>query len=264
MRKAVLFIGIFVSVLALAQIPHKYYVGDIEVSEVVWSSIPDSIRAQSACEKWDYDTIIIERIFIPLRYKLDTTDVSYSIKMRSDSEMAEIRRNLPEVRSQSTSEVFKLKVGDISPNFSVVNNLDGSLTADVLRHGKCYLINFWATWCGNCLLELRPSEIPLMADKFKDDENFVFLPVCIDASLSDLETFFNSERGAQWIHLKDLTFLDIDRAANGVFAESGNMPLTVVVGRSGRIEYLRVGRLSTAEHFKELEKAIMSGLENAE
>lgn len=264
MRKAVLFIGILVSVLAFAQIPHKYYVGDVEVCEVVWRSIPDSVRAQSACEKWDYDTIIIERIFIPLRYRLDTTDLPYSIKMRSDSEIADIRQKLPAARSQSTSEVFKLKVGDISPNFSVVNNLDGSLVADVLCQGKCYLINFWATWCGNCLLELRTSEMPLIADKFKDDENFVFLPVCIDASLSDLETFFSSERGAQWIHLKDVTFLDVDRAANSVFAESGNMPLTVVVGRNGRIEYLRIGRLSTVGHFKELESAIMSGLESAE
>ncbi|MCM1077828.1 MAG: TlpA family protein disulfide reductase [Bacteroides sp.] len=162
---------------------------------------------------------------------------------------------------QSSSQgAYRLHLGDSVPNFNVIRNPGGAVVEDVLHTGKCYLINFWATWCGNCLLELLPTEIPQFAEKFIDDKDFVFLPICIDTSSDELESFFNSERGERWKHLKYVTTLDQDRTANSIFAEAGHLPLTVVVGKNGRIVYIHIGRISTKNEFDELEKAIVAGL----
>ena len=41
--------------------------------------------------------------------------------------------------------------------------------------GKVTLINFWATWCDPCLLEL--PEIAEIGEEFEDNEDFLLLPV---------------------------------------------------------------------------------------
>ncbi len=53
--------------------------------------------------------------------------------------------------------------------------------------GKVTLINFWATWCDPCLVEL--PEIAEIGEEFEDNEDFLLLPVsCGDEDLEQLST----------------------------------------------------------------------------
>lgn len=260
MKKIVLIITLFISAIVAARIPHRYYIGETEVDVAFWNAIPDSIKQGCASEKWDYDSLISEKLHLPIEYFLDSIGGNYIIKRRSDEMIAQMRSRLSILIESDSQGKYRLHIGDSVPGFSIVKNPGGAVVDKVLYPGKCYLINFWATWCGNCLLELLPTEMPQLAEKFIDEKDFVFLPICIDSSLRELDLFFNSERGARWKHLEYVTTLDNGRYANAIFAESGNLPLTVVVGKDGIVRYIHIGRISTGKEFREVENAIVEGL----
>lgn len=260
MRKIIVTIVVSVTFMVTAEIPHQYYIGNSEVDPVFWHSIPDSIRKQCASEKWNYDSVVLEILHLPIEYYLDSIEGEKIIKRRTDKDVAIMKERLMRVKQASSETVFRLKLGDTIPNFSVTKNPGGGVVKNIIRSGKCYLINFWATWCGNCLMELLPSEIPHLAEEFIDDKDFVFLPICIDSSLIELKTFFNSEGGKRWKHIEYLTFLDKERKANSLFAESGHLPLTIIVGKDGRIKYLNVGKIHTEKQYEELRESIIMGL----
>lgn len=247
-------------VMVMGEAPHRYFVGKTEVGRDFWASIPDSVRAQGISGEWDYDTLLISTLSLPIAYYVDSIGGEYTLRRRSDEDIARLEAEVRRISRESSEKAYRLRKGDKVPNFSVVKNPGGAVVEDVLKPGKCYLINFWATWCGNCLLELRPDELPRLAERYIDDKDFVFLPICIDSSLAALRTFFHSERGEAWSHLEYVTTLDTDRTANGIFAEAGHLPLTVVVGRDGRIAYIRIGRITTEAQYAELEAAIDAGL----
>ena len=260
MKRLIFVISLFVSIIIVAQVPHRYYIGDTEVGVSFWNAIPDSVKQQCATGKWDNDTLVIEKIFLPIEYQLDSVDSNYIISRRSEEKIALMKERLSAAIQSSSQSSYRIHPGDSVPNFSVIKNPGGAVVENVLHQDKCYLINFWATWCGNCLLELLPAEIPHLAEKFMDEKDFVFLPICIDTSLDELKSFFHTERGERWKHLEYVTMLDQDRAANSIFAEPGHLPLTVVIGKNGKIVYIHMGRISTKEEFDELEKSIVAGL----
>lgn len=260
MRELIGLMYLLVTAMGIAQIQHQYFVDKTEVDSSFWFSIPDSIKHDCVYEKWEYDTLVTESLTLPLEYYLDSVSEKYFIHKRSEEDIALIKERVSLLESNSANNAYRLHKGDYVPNFTVIRNPDGDVFENVLYPDKCYLINFWATWCGNCLLELLPSEMPRIAEIFKYNDDFIFLPICIDSSLSDLESFFKSERGQQWEHLEYITTLDTDRKANNIFAESGNLPLTIVVGKDMRLLYIHMGRISNNVEFKQIEDAITTGL----
>lgn len=250
--------------MAFAGVPHNYFIGETGVKESVWNSIPDSIKQRCSYGIWDNDTLIIERLDLPIEYRLISSGDSTYIVERPAEEVMAIKSQLHDLLSERADEEIRLKAGDSVPSFSVMTFPDGRIMETAVDPGKCYLISFWATWCGNCLLELLPSELPHLAGKFKDDRDFVFMLICIDSSTAELETFFASGHGKRWNHLRQATTLDIDRAANSLFAKSGHLPLNVVIGKDGKVEFIHIGRISTADQFNAIEAAIAKGLSRQE
>ena len=74
------------------------------------------------------------------------------------------------------SAAAQVKEGDDAPNFTL-KNLDGKEVSLNQFRGKHVLVNFWATWCGPCKIEMPSLEA--LYEKFKD-KNFALLAISND------------------------------------------------------------------------------------
>ena len=74
------------------------------------------------------------------------------------------------------SAAAQVKEGENAPNFTL-KNLDGKEISLNQFRGKHVLINFWATWCGPCKIEMPSLEA--LYERFKD-KNFVLLAISND------------------------------------------------------------------------------------
>lgn len=254
---------LFVSVLAttlFAAIPTRYYVGKIEVSESFWNQMPDSIDYISG--EFNCDTLTIRSRELPFTHYIDSvsTPGRYIISKRSAEVIAELERMYSVINRTHREKSLSVSVGEFAPQIQLLRYKDESISDSLIVPGNCYLLSFWATWCGNCLQELKPEYIPSITERFRDDMTFHFIPICIDATTDDLHIFFNGQLGSKWRYLSEITYLDTDRKANEKYGESGIMPLNVVIGKDGKILFIHSGSIKDKESLSALYEAIKSGL----
>lgn len=112
-------------------------------------------------------------------------------------------------------------VYDIS--FLNVNNEELN-TKDLV--GKVVFINFWATWCPPCIEEM-PS-IQYLYDKFKDNNDIVFLLVDVDADLKGAQKFMEKRNLDMPLYIPNS---DIPTS----FLQAA-IPTTVILDKRGAID----------------------------
>ncbi|HSH45801.1 MAG TPA: TlpA disulfide reductase family protein, partial [Longimicrobiales bacterium] len=112
-----------------------------------------------------------------------------------------------------------------APSYSVVT-LDGETVTKADLLGKVVLVNFWATWCPPCRVEM-PGFQRVYDDK--RDQGFVVLGLSTDQVSTDVVQRFLDER--------DLTF-PVAMASGTVVRDFGGarvLPTSVLIDRQGRI-----------------------------
>jgi peroxiredoxin len=143
------------------------------------------------------------------------------------------------------------KVGQQMPSFTVTELGGAEINMDSLK-GKVVLVNFWATWCAPCLVELPRLEKQIW-QKFKSDD-FVMRAIAREQSDTEIAAFKKERR---------LTFpmaSDPDREIFKLFG-NGGIPRNYVVGTDGKILFQSDGYAAsefgkmTALIDKELKKA---------
>lgn len=242
----------------MAITPTRYFIGKTEVPESLWMSTPDSLKYSTL--KIEYDSLTVIETDLPMTHYLDSINGGYIIKKRSEEKISAIEKTLGISLKNHTTNVTVVSINDKAPQINLVKYADNSVITDFIVPGNCYLLSFWATWCGNCLIELKEEFIPSIANEFKDIPIFKFVPICIDSTESELEKFFKSTHGSKWHHLSQTTYLDTNRLANSKYAKSGIMPLNIVIGKDGVIKYIHSGKITAEEELSELRNAIISGL----
>jgi peroxiredoxin len=132
----------------------------------------------------------------------------------------------PFARSQMVQRnLAMVKVGDEAPNFHL-RDLAGNMMSLSQFRGKVVLLNFWATWCGPCRVEM-----PAMEQLYRTlpRREFEILAVSTDAQGVVVTRPFQQEMGFTFPILHDEEF------RVGLIYGARSLPLTFMVDRQGVI-----------------------------
>lgn len=136
----------------------------------------------------------------------------------------------------AASTALAISVGEPLPAVQLKKVQDGGLDNAALN-GKVTLVNFWATWCAACKVELLEMETelkPLNADK-----NFQVAFVSLDKDPVKATEWLQSnlkEPGSFVQSLyTDAAFENADKLGVDSF------PMTFIIGKDGKIAYVQRG-----------------------
>lgn len=141
------------------------------------------------------------------------------------------------------------KTGDKAPLFSC-KTIDGKIVDIGKLQGKIILINFFATWCPPCNLEL-PVLQKNVWDKYKNNSNFVLII---------LGREHNEKEVSEFVKSKNFTMPfapDPKREIYKLYATQF-IPRNVIIGKDGKILFQSKGY--TEEDFKQIEELLAQKL----
>lgn len=146
--------------------------------------------------------------------------------------------------SQQTKKVNQESLPE-APLFTL-KNLDGEDVSLKDYRGKIVFVNFWATWCGPCRMEI-PHFVKLV-DKYEDD--LVILGISTD-NPKDYEKIpaFSSNYNINYPIL-----LDSRGEVNYMYGGIQSIPTTFVLNREGKA----LGRILGARSYEQFEGMLKS------
>ena len=159
------------------------------------------------------------------------------------------------VKEQSKEDKIKaiLDAKNYAPDFTLKALNDSSYTLSELR-GKVVLLNFWATWCGPCRME-----IPDFNEIYKEygPENIEILSISISDTRKALENFIKVyPMNYPVLYGKQRDLDKIMRDYGGVYA----VPTSVLIGKKGDVLKTYPGALLKGHP---IHTAFMNDLSNA-
>ena len=130
------------------------------------------------------------------------------------------------------SPVAALKIGEPMPDFELPDPTGKTVKlSEVSRDKKIVVVNFWATWCGPCRVEM-----PSFEKLYREQKNngFIILAIAEDKDRAKLD---------QYLKDKPVSFpvlIDQDNALAERF-KIESFPTTVLVGEGGKIREVHEG-----------------------
>ncbi len=120
-----------------------------------------------------------------------------------------------------------VKLGEPAPNFQL-RDLHGRLVTLSDLRGKVVLLNFWATWCGPCRVEMPAMEQLYQAFSRKD---FEILAVSTDVQGPAITRPFQQENRLTFPILHDTDY------RVGLTYGARSLPMTFMVDRQGVVRH---------------------------
>lgn len=117
-----------------------------------------------------------------------------------------------------------------APDFTL-RQIDGPSLRLGEQRGRVVMVNFWATWCGPCRVEL--PQLAKLHDRYRGS-GFVLLGVNIDEDPNAARTL------AGKLGLKFPVLLDTDKKVVAAY-DLNAMPATVLIDKDGRVRHLHRG-----------------------
>jgi len=147
-------------------------------------------------------------------------------------------------------EAREVKLSKIAPDFTLSNAKGERLRLSSYK-GKVVLLNFWATWCGPCKVE-----IPWFVEfqKTYQAQGLTVLGVSMDEDgWSVVNPYVASQKVNYPIVLGD-------ERVNMLYGGIEALPTTLLIGRHGRVAYVHAGLISKSEYVKEITQLLKATL----
>jgi peroxiredoxin len=144
----------------------------------------------------------------------------------------------------------RLQAGDVkgkaAPDFTL-NNLEGQPVKLSDYRGKAVLLNFWATWCGPCKVEM-----PWFVDLQKQygSQGLQIIGVAMDDSGKDAIDKFAKEMGVNYLIVQG------KEAVGDAYGGVLGLPTTFFIDRNGKIIDSSSGLIGKGEIEDNIKKAL--------
>jgi thiol-disulfide isomerase/thioredoxin len=139
-------------------------------------------------------------------------------------------------RQDAKAETHKLKVGDPAPPLKASKWLQGA-EVKTFAPGKVYVVEFWATWCGPCVL-MMPHLGELQAEYRDKGVTVIGFTSRDDTNTADRVAEFVAKRGPKLGYT--FAFEDGDKTSASWLEAAGRdgIPCSFVVDQKGRVVYI--------------------------
>jgi thiol-disulfide isomerase/thioredoxin len=145
------------------------------------------------------------------------------------------KKETPEKNTTNTEEQVNQQTSEdaiIAPDFEL-ETLDGKTIKLSEMRDKNVILNFWATWCGYCVLEM--PDLQKLQEKYKDD--LLILTVNVGESKEVVQKFMEEN------NLDLAVVLDKDMAVSNNYGIR-SYPTTIAVNKKGEAVRGYVGMLT--------------------
>jgi len=145
-----------------------------------------------------------------------------------------------------TAPVEGIQVGNLAPDFQL-QGLDGQTVSLGNLRGEPVLINFWATWCPPCRVEM-----PYIQEIYEEwtDKGLVLLAINIGESSSTVRDFIQSQ------NLSFTVLLDTKKDVAQRYGVSG-IPTTLFIDEDGIIKDKVIGAFQNKTQIEDRLSKIM-------
>ena len=140
--------------------------------------------------------------------------------------------------------------GSVAPTFELKSIPDGKAIPLASLRGKAVLLNFWATWCGPCKIEM-----PWLVDLQKKygPQGLQIVGVAMDDTEDKEIADFAHKMGVNYIVLKGT------EKVGDLYGGVDRLPLTYYIDRSGKVVDETVGLASESVIEDAIKKALQQG-----
>ena len=178
----------------------------------------------------------------------------FSVVLSNQEELGVKKTN-----QDSLDNVIRSLLADINkvPEFSLKSN-KGDLYSIRDLEGKVILLNFWATWCGPCRMEI--PELNEMQEKYGED-NFLILGISISdtkKALDDFMKYYEVDYPLLYGNPKEIEKVLLDYG--GIFS----VPTSILINKKGEKVFSYPGAiLKSYDRFDGVYSAINSKIQSA-